>query len=139
MPKTIFIMKNKDYFDKLHKDAKSSTFKNAKELRSAETDAEKKLWTLLRNRQLEGKKFRRQHAIGNYVLDFYCNECKLAVELDGEIHNEEEAKQYDSARTEKLREYGITVIRFWNSEVMNDSDKVLERIAQFLNNLPHPS
>ena len=125
-------MKDKDYFEKLHKDAKASTFKNAKELRSSETEVEKKLWALLRNRQLEGKKFRRQHAIGNYVLDFYCNECKLAVELDGEIHNKKEIQQYDSARTQELKDYGITVIRFWNSEVMNNTGKVLERIAQFL-------
>jgi very-short-patch-repair endonuclease len=125
-------MKDKDYFDKLYKGAKSSTFRNAKELRSAETEAEKKLWELLRNRRLKGKKFRRQHAIGDFVLDFYCSECKLTIELDGEIHNQKEIQQYDLARTAKLKDYDITVIRFWNAEVISNTDKVLERIAQFL-------
>ncbi len=125
-------MTEKDYFDKLYKGAKSSTFRTAKELRSAETEAEKKLWLFLRNRQLRGKKFRRQHAMGNYILDFYCSECKLVIELDGEVHNAKETLQYDLARTEKLKEYDITVIRFWNSEVINQTEKVLEKIAEYL-------
>ena len=131
-------MKEKDYLDKLHRGAKPSTFKNAKELRSSETEAEKKLWSLLRNRQLNGKKFRRQHAIDDYVLDFYCSECKVAIELDGDIHNQKETKQYDLARTENFKEYDITVIRFWNSEVMNDVERVLKKIEQFLKSTsPH--
>jgi very-short-patch-repair endonuclease len=86
----------------------------------------------LRNRQLKQKKFRRQHAIAIYVLDFYCNECKLAIELDGEHHSAAEAKDYDSGRTLLLNEHGITLLRFWNTEVLNKTEKVLEKIMQYL-------
>ena len=71
------------YLGKLHHGSKAFTQEYARELRLRTTKAEQKLWSLLRNRQLRGKKFRRQHAIANYIVDFYCNECKLAIELDG--------------------------------------------------------
>jgi very-short-patch-repair endonuclease len=122
----------KDYSGNLHKDAWFSTYRNARELRHTETQAEKKLWPHLRNRQLKGKKFRRQHALDKYVLDFYCHECKLSVELDGEIHNEKMNRQYDEARTSTLNDFGIMVIRFRNEEVMNDVEKVLKKIAEYL-------
>src|SRR5215217_5146139 len=83
------------YLANLHYDAKPSIHQNASELRKRTTEAEQKLWTLLRNRQLKGKKFRRQHAISNYIADFYCHECKLVIELDGNFHNTTEAGQYD--------------------------------------------
>src|SRR5678809_530481 len=70
------------YLGKLYLGSKAATQQYARELRLRTTAAEKKLWSLLRNRQLKGKKFRRQHAIANYIVDFYCNECKLAIELD---------------------------------------------------------
>jgi very-short-patch-repair endonuclease len=122
----------KDYSDNLHKGAKSSTYQNARELRHTETEAEKKLWQFLRNRQLKGKKFRRQHALDNYILDFYCHECKLAVELDGAIHDEKMNRQYDEARTSVLNDWGIIVIRFRNEEVMNQTGKVLDKIGELL-------
>ena len=131
-------MKDKDYYNNLHKNAKSSIFKNAKELRSAETDAEKRLWIFLRNRKLKGKKFRRQHAIANYVVDFYCNECKLAIELDGNVHKLADAKEYDEARTILLNELGITVLRFWNNEVLNNIEGVAEVISKKLNSSQPP-
>jgi very-short-patch-repair endonuclease len=123
---------DKDYTEKLHQGAKASTFQNARNLRHSETNAEKKLWQLIRNRQLKGRKFRRQHAIDNYILDFYCHECKLTIELDGDIHDLIENKQYDAARTNVLNGYGIKVIRFRNEEVMNEAEKVLENIAKHL-------
>jgi very-short-patch-repair endonuclease len=126
------MLNDKDYIESLHKNARPSTFQNARELRKTETDAEKKLWQVLRNRQLKGRKFRRQHAIDNYILDFYCHECKLAIELDGGIHDLNENKQYDAARTDTLNELQITVLRFRNEEVMNGVEKVLERIAHYL-------
>ena len=122
-------MDEKKYLFNLHKGARSSTHQFARELRHTETEAEKKLWSLLRNRQLKGKKFRRQHAVADYVLDFYCHECKLAVELDGNAHAKKEKQEYDTARTNLLNEFGIKVIRFWNNEVMKEPEKVLERIA----------
>ena len=79
----------------LHLGARASTHKNAKALRRKETEAEQKLWALLRNRQLKGRKFRRQHAITSYIVDFYCHECKLAIELDGYHHKNEDVKEYD--------------------------------------------
>ena len=82
----------KNYTDSLHKGSKPSTHKHAREVRKSETEAEQKLWSLLRNRHLKQKKFRRQHAIAGYVLDFYCHECNLAIELDGEHHTATETK-----------------------------------------------
>lgn len=120
------------YLSQLHQGARPSTHQNARELRHRETEAEQKLWALLRNRQLKGKKFRRQHAIANYVVDFYCNESKLAIELDGSFHNTPEAKEYDNSRTALLNEIGITVLRFWNEEVINDPKKVLQKISDCL-------
>ena len=120
------------FLSKLHHGAKASTQEFARELRHRETEAEQKLWGLLRNRQLKGKKFRRQHAIAKYVVDFYCNECKLAIELDGNFHTTEEAKEYDKSRTVLLNELGITIIRFWNEEVIKDSEKVILKISEYL-------
>ncbi|MBO9681243.1 MAG: DUF559 domain-containing protein [Flavisolibacter sp.] len=116
----------------LHLGARASTYQHAKQLRATQTPAEQKLWSLLRNKQLKGKKFRRQHAIADYVVDFYCHECKLAIELDGNHHNNEEAKEYDKARTILLNEQAITVLRFWNEEVRKDIEKVLEKISAYL-------
>jgi very-short-patch-repair endonuclease len=120
------------YLANLHHGTKAFTQEYARELRLRATDAEQKLWALLRNRQLKGRKFRRQHAIANYVVDFYCNEFKLAIELDGNFHTDAEAKEYDEARTLLLNELGITVLRFWNDEVVNDPTKVIEKISEYL-------
>jgi very-short-patch-repair endonuclease len=120
------------YLDALHKGARSSTKKNAGSLRASSTEAEKLLWSKLRNRQLKGKKFRRQHPLVKYVLDFYCHECKLDVELDGYHHRHPAQKEYDEERTQLLKEFGITVLRFWNSEVINETEKVLAKIGEYL-------
>ena len=125
-------MNEEKYNDNLHKGSRSSTHQHARELRHAETETEKILWTFLRNRQLKGKKFRRQHAFADYILDFYCHECKLAIELDGHGHTKKVQQQYDAARTNLLNEYGIKVIRFWNNEVLQEQEKVLERIRACL-------
>jgi len=120
------------YLAKLHQGSKASTQGYARELRLRATEAEQKLWSLLRNRQLKGKKFRRQHAVANYVVDFYCNEYKLAIELDGNFHADAEAKEYDAARTALLKELGINVLRFWNEEIINNQIKVLSEIGKYL-------
>jgi len=120
------------YLARLHHRSKASTQEYARELRLRTTEAEKKLWYLLRNRQLKGKKFRRQHAIANYIVDFYCSECKLVIELDGNFHTDEAAKDYDKSRTALLTELGITVLRFWNEEVISDPARVLIRIGNCL-------
>ncbi len=98
----------------------------ARELRVRQTDAENLLWGLLRNRRLLGSKFRRQYPINPYILDFYCHEAKLAVELDGGQHAEQ--RHYDQQRTAQLESCGILVLRFWNNEVLQQVESVLEKI-----------
>ena len=120
------------YLATLHQGTKAATQEYARELRHKNTEAEQKLWSLLRNRQLKGKKFRRQHAIANYVVDFYCNETKLAIELDGNFHIDAQVKEFDKSRTALLNGLGITVLRFWNEEVIKDPSKVLQRISDHL-------
>jgi very-short-patch-repair endonuclease len=91
--------------------------KRRKELRSNLTSAEATLWIHLQRKQLHGRKFRRQHSIGNYIVDFYCPSEKLVVELDGEQHYTSEGLAYDARRTKYLALQGVRVIRFENSEI----------------------
>ena len=120
------------YHEHLHQGAKPTIHQNANELRKRLTEAEQKLWALLRNRQLKGKKFRRQHAIAYYIADFYCHESKLVIELDGNFHRRKEEREYDRSRTAVLNEIGITVLRFWNEQVINDPENVLLKISEYL-------
>ncbi|MFZ5512286.1 MAG: endonuclease domain-containing protein [Pseudomonadota bacterium] len=99
------------------------------------TDAERKLWHRLRGEQ-PGVKFRRQHPFENYILDFVCLEKKLVVEVDGSQHAQ--AIAGDAARTTALERAGFRVLRFWNNEVLEETEAVLERIMQELKN-PSPS
>ena len=118
---------------KLFFDANKIVIDYSKSLRKKQTDAEKLLWSNLRNRKLNGYKFRRQHAIKSYIVDFYCAEKMLSVELDGGIHNKKEQKEYDHARTEFLMEQGITELRFTNEEVFDNILDVLDKIKIELN------
>ncbi|MDD2468780.1 MAG: DUF559 domain-containing protein [Desulfobulbus sp.] len=112
---------------------------NARRLRQQLTDAERLLWQLLRGRQLAGCKFRRQHPIGNFILDFYCHDKLLAVELDGGQHNDPNQREADERRTAWLAEQGIRVLRFWNNEVLQETEGVLEEIFRHLTGpAPHP-
>ncbi len=101
-------------------------------LRLHETGAEKLLWNALRGKQL-GVKFRRQHSVGKYVLDFYCSEKHIAIEVDGAVHSLSGAKQYDAGRTRFVNDHGIRVFRFTNDEIFADLDKVIEKIACLIN------
>jgi very-short-patch-repair endonuclease len=107
----------------------------AKELRRQATPAEKILWEYLRDRRLLGLKFRRQHPLGTYIVDFYCPAFRLVVEIDGEIHRYQEVD--DQARTDQLEEKGYKVIRFWNFEVEQNLDTVLDTTAENCD-LPSP-
>ncbi len=100
--------------------------KYSRQLRSKMTDAESHLWRRLRGRQIDGLKFRRQHPIGKFILDFACIEMKLAVEVDGGQHGEMLIS--DNARTEWLKQQGWRVLRFWNNEVLQNTEDVLEQI-----------
>lgn len=99
-----------------------------RELRANQTEAEKKLWEFLRNRKLDGFKFNRQHSIGPYILDFYCPKARIGIELDGNPHAENEKIIYDKDRERILSASNIKVIRFWNDEVKNDIEKVIDKI-----------
>lgn len=100
-----------------------------RKLRRAMTDAERRLWARLRNRQLEGAKFVAQFPIGPHVADFACREARLVIELDGGQHAE---SLTDAARTALIEAHGYTVIRFWNNDVLANTDGVLEEIRQAL-------
>ena len=117
-----------EYNDNLHKNSKASTYENARYLRKVQTRAEAKLWKVLRNNQVCNLKFRRQHAFDDYILDFYCHKIKLAIEVDGEVHNDPEVAAYDAARTKNLNENNITVLRFTNDEVEKNITKVIKKI-----------
>ena len=108
----------------------------ARELRSNQTDVEAKLWRRLRDRQVFGVKFRRQHPIGPYIVDFCCPDRDLVVVLDGGQHVEQASA--DQARTRFLESEGYRVVRFWNHEVLSQADAILAEIARLLSN-PHPA
>ncbi|MFH1427758.1 MAG: endonuclease domain-containing protein [Patescibacteria group bacterium] len=102
-------------------------------LRKDSTETEKIMWDKLRNRKL-GEKFRRQYGIGHYIADFCCPIEKLIIEIDGEIHNEQEQILYDEERSKDIRELGFKVIRFINTEVKNNLDNVVDKIKKEIEN-----
>ena len=107
---------------------------HAPALRRDMTDAEAKLWRRLRRRQIAGAYFRRQSPIGPYIADFVCNDAKLVIELDGGQHNERHA--YDQKRTAWLETQGFHVLRFWNNDVFDNLDGVLETILTAIDTPP---
>ena len=117
------------YNDNLHKEAIGKLYQYGRELRQESTEAEKLLWEELRNRKLIGLKFRRQHPLDKFIVDFYCNEKKLVVELDGSVHDEKINKEYDEARTAMLVGLNIIVLRFKNEDVINNLKGVLKKIS----------
>ncbi len=108
---------------------------NAKKLRRNLTDAEKKMWFLLRDRRLSGLKFRRQVPLGNYIVDFCCLQERLIVELDGGQHIEQQ--QDDGVRDKFFTDQGFVVLRFWNNEVFENAEGVLQKIISH-GITPHP-
>ena len=111
----------------------------ARKLRRNQTDAERRLWNYLRDRRLDGWKFRRQHPIGSYVLDLYCADAMLVIEIDGGQHDYDEHREHDEKRTAYLVSQGLKVMRFWNNEVMENTKGVLEAIREALSPSPQPS
>jgi len=104
----------------------------ARILRQDQTSAEEKVWELLRKNQFMGLKFRRQHLIEGFVVDFYCHDLKLAIELDGGIHNRKMNKAYDEFRQTELEAEGLRFIRITNEEFETDPEILFNRIKQFL-------
>lgn len=110
---------------------KHEKIEKARYLRQVETEVEKLLWEELRNNKL-GEKWRRQHPVGVFVLDFYCPRFKLAIELDGAYHFKEDGKTYDNMRTEFLAANKIKVVRFKNDEILKGLSKVLKIIKEHI-------
>jgi len=111
-----------------------------KALRHSPTEAEKKLWYHLRDRKVLGAKFRRQQSFGSYILDFYCAESKLAIELDGGQHGKPKGIVQDEQRDKYLKEEGVTVLRFWNNQLFDEFEGVLDMIYTTLKGrTPHPN
>jgi very-short-patch-repair endonuclease len=102
----------------------------ARQMRREPTPAEEALWRLLRGRQLAGFKFRRQHPVGRYIADFYTAAAALVVELDGDTHATPEGIEHDRIRHAYLQSLGLAVIRFWNFDVKETPDGVLERVCE---------
>ena len=102
----------------------------ARRLRTNQTHAEKRLWSRLRAKQIDGVRFRRQVPFDKYIVDFYCHSARLVVEIDRGQHAER--AEEDAARTRHLEELGFSVIRFWNSDISENLEGVLERIREHL-------
>jgi len=121
----------------LHQGMGGSRVAFARHLRSNSPDTEKRMWNLLRGRQLRDHKFRRQHPVGPHIADFCCMKKRLIIELDGGQHAEQIEK--DRRRTLCLSSRGYRVIRFWDNEVLTQPEGVLERILEALEEGPSPS
>ena len=102
-----------------------------KELRKSLTPAEAALWTLLKSKRLSGRKFRRQHSFGVYIVDFYCYSENLVIELDGEVHNDPEVMEYDERRDTYLQSLGLKVFRIENKFVFDHQEQLLKMIEEF--------
>ena len=108
-------------------------------LRKNSTKAEIRLWHYLKNKQIIGRKFRRQYSLGNYILDFYCPAENLAIELDGETHFNPITEQKDNQRDLMLKKFGIKVLRFENKIVFNNPEIIVNAILDHVNNQHFPS
>jgi len=122
--------KTRQHEETLNYGASIEIVERARDLRKRMTDTEILLWSHLRNKKLNGFKFRRQHPIWIFIADFYCHEVKLVVELDGGIHQQKEIKEHDINRTAELERFEIKVIRFTNEEVLENTEKILNQIKE---------
>ena len=112
----------------MHHQASAAIFQRARLLRAKETPAEKKLWEEVKGKKLGGVRFRRQHPIGRYILDFYCHSSKLGIELDGAYHQDKLQQWVDADRTLFLEGLGLRIIRFTNEEVLENLAEVIKTI-----------
>jgi very-short-patch-repair endonuclease len=114
----------------LREEMKRSNIERCRNLRKNQTEAERKLWRILRNRQLNGVKFRRQFPVSRYILDFYSPEYKLSIEADGIQHYEEKGKKQDQLRKKELLKLGIEILRFNDKEILNNIEGVYQIIYE---------
>jgi imidazole glycerol-phosphate synthase subunit HisF len=118
--------------DGMLKGATSGHFELAKALRNNLTEAEEKLWNVLSNKKFMGLKFRRQHPVGGFILDFYCHSLKLAIEIDGKIHLVPEVKIHDKERQQIIEDMGISVVRFTNEQIDKNLEQVLHKLNEVI-------
>ncbi len=128
-------MKTDFYSRDMFYGADATTLRAAGMLRKNMTLAEIILWKKLKDRRIFKVKFRRQHPINFFIVDFYCHEYKLVIETDGDIHNDIEKAEYDIGRTAELERYGIKVIRFTNEQVIHNLDLVIIEISNVISEL----
>ena len=117
---------------------KRNNIDTCRTLRRNQTDAEKKLWAVLRNRKLAGVKFKRQFPVGKYILDFYAPEYGLGIEADGGQHYGDEYKQRDEIRTKELSKLGIEIVRFSDQDILTNIEGIYETIERVLKNRQTP-
>jgi very-short-patch-repair endonuclease len=120
----------KHYFPTRH--SNSGTTENARKLRQTLTPAEHRFWFLVRNRKFLNLRFRRQHPIGKYIVDFYCHELSLIIELDGAIHDRRKMQNYDALRDRVLEDTGLTILRFRNEDVFYNMAKIEEEVKELM-------
>nr|WP_319267504.1 endonuclease domain-containing protein [uncultured Draconibacterium sp.] len=111
--------------------ATAVTLKKARQLRSRMTPSEVIIWEKLKNKQICGVRFRRQHPIEIFIVDFYCHAAKLVVEIDGKIHLA--TKDYDNERTKEINKYNILILRYTNDEITNNLNKIIKEITYYTN------
>ena len=124
--------KRKNQSENMWKGASPQIFSNAKKLRENQTEAEQKLWLAVKDNQIEGYKFRRQHPLSIYIVDFYCHTLKLVIEIDGGYHLSKEQQLLDKKRTADLEFQGLNVIRFTNEEILLKLLEVIIKIKDFI-------
>jgi len=112
--------------------AKADTFNFAEKLRQNMTETEIILWAKIKQNKLNGYRFKAQHPIKTFIADFYCHRAKLVIEIDGIIHNSEERKEYDINRSYEFEQLGLKILRFTNSDVLNNTNWVLTQIENYL-------
>ena len=138
MPVEIAIFSDIAYFSYMEKQRINNQHEKVSERKTLRTDGtlhEAVMWKLLKARQVDGLRFRRQFSIGPYILDFYCPECKLAIELDGQNHFSEEGLRHDYTRDKYLKDLGITVLHFENKDIFRSQSVVLEYIRECIQNI----
>jgi len=108
----------------------------SRQLRENMTDAERHLWAKIRMKQLKGYQFYRQKPIGDYIVDFFCPRAKLVIEVDGSQHFSDEMTEYDRIRDKYLGSFGLRVLRFTNTEILTNTEGVLERISENMEEIP---
>ena len=118
--------------------AKRNIFLRAIELRNNMTEAEKNLWEELKKKEIFKARWKRQHPIDIFVVDFYCHKYKLAIEVDGEIHLKEEIREHDDGRAHDIEKLGIKILRFTNKEIFDNIEFVKNRILKEINSVQAP-